>query len=127
MVGNSSVWLSQNHNPPPRCVDGRNRNGVLVFLAKAVRNIQLRRRIKIVSMGLEAYNKKKWRGLNSLQSALSMTQLDDHHYGYSSAHYNKFASLSDLLEISLLVLDNVDKIPYSGDLETFKDAEWPCH
>ena len=77
-----------------------------------------------MSMGPEAYNKKKWRGLNSLQSALSMTQLDDHHYGYSSAHYNKFASLSDLLEISLLVLDNVDKIPYSGDLETFKDAEF---
>ena len=77
-----------------------------------------------MSMGPEAYNKKKWRGLNSLQSALSMTQLDDDHYGYSSAHYNKFESLSDLLHISLLVLDNVDKIPYSGDLETFKDAEF---
>ncbi len=77
-----------------------------------------------MSMTPQAYNEKKWRGLNSLQSALSMTQLDDHHYGYSSAHYNKFASLSDLLEISLLVSDNVDKIPYSGDLETFKDAEF---
>lgn len=77
-----------------------------------------------MSMTTEAYNKKKWRGLNSLQSALSMAKLDDHHYGYSSAHYNKFASLSDLLEISLLVLDNVDKIPYSGDLETFKDDEF---
>jgi hypothetical protein len=77
-----------------------------------------------VSMGPEAYNEKKWRGLNNLRSALSMTNLDDHHYGYSTAHYNKFESLSDLLHISLLVLDNVDKIPYSGDLETFKDAEF---
>jgi hypothetical protein len=74
--------------------------------------------------GPRSIQQEKWRGLNSLQAALSMTQLDDHHYGYSSAHYNKFASLSDLLEISLLVLDNADKIPYSGDLETFKDAEF---
>ena len=77
-----------------------------------------------MSMTPQAYNEKKWRGLNSLRSALSMTNLDDHHYGYSTAHYNKFESLSDLLHISLLVLDNVDKIPYSGDLETFKDAEF---
>ena len=77
-----------------------------------------------MSMTPQGYNEKKWRGLNSLRSALSMTNLDDHHYGYSTAHYNKFESLSDLLQISLLVLDNVDKIPYSGDLETFKDAEF---
>lgn len=74
-----------------------------------------------MSMTPEAYDKKKWRGLNSLQSALSMTQLDDHHYGSSSAHYNKFASLSDLLEISLLVLDNADKIPHSGGVETYQE------
>lgn len=74
-----------------------------------------------MSMTTEAYNKKKWRGLNSLQSALSMTQLDDHHYGYSTAHYNKFESLSDLLQISLLVLDNVDKIPHSGGVETYEE------
>ena len=77
-----------------------------------------------MSMTPQAYNEKKWRGLNSLRSALSMTNLDDHHYGYSTAHYNKFESLSDLLHVSLLVLDNVDKIPYSGDLETFKDDEF---
>jgi hypothetical protein len=69
----------------------------------------------------EAYNKIKWRGLNNLQSALSTAKLDDHHYGYSSAHYNKFETLSDLLQISLLVLDNVDKIPYSGGAETYKE------
>lgn len=72
-----------------------------------------------MSMTPEAYDKKKWRGLNNLRSALSMTNLDDHHYGYSTAHYNKFESLSDLLQISLLVLDNVDKIPHSGGVETY--------
>ena len=77
-----------------------------------------------MSMTPQAYNEKKWRGLNSLRSALSMTNLDDHHYGDSTAHYNKFESLSDLLHVSLLVLDNVDKISYSGDLETFKDDEF---
>lgn len=74
-----------------------------------------------MSMTPEAYDKKKWRGLNNLQSALSMMQLDDHHYGYSSAHYNKFESLSDLLQISLLVLDNVDKLPHSGGVETYEE------
>jgi hypothetical protein len=73
---------------------------------------------KIVSMTPEAYDEKKWRGLHNLQSALSRTKLGDHHYGYSSAHYNKFESLSDLLIISLLVLENLDEIPYSGGDKT---------
>lgn len=74
-----------------------------------------------MSITSQSYDKKKWRGLNNLQSALSTTKLDDHHYGYSSANYNKFESLSDLLQISLLVLDNVDKIPHSGGVETVKE------
>jgi hypothetical protein len=71
-----------------------------------------------VSLTPEAYEEKRWRGLNNLRSALSKSKLDDHHYGYSSGHYNKFASLSDLLEITLLVLDKIDEIPYEGGRET---------
>lgn len=74
-----------------------------------------------MSMTPKAYDKKKWRGLNNLQSALSTTQLGDHHYGYSTAHYNKFESLSDLLHISLLVLDNVEKIPHSGGVKSYEE------
>jgi hypothetical protein len=74
-----------------------------------------------VSMTPEAYDEKRWRGLHNLQSALSMTKLGDHHYGYNSAHYNKFESLSDLLRISLLVLENTDDLPYSGGEKTVKE------
>jgi hypothetical protein len=76
---------------------------------------------KIVSMTEQAYENYKWRGLHNLQSALSKTKLGDHHYGYSSAHYNKFDSLSDLVEISFLVLDNTDNIPSSGGEDTFEE------
>ena len=71
-----------------------------------------------MSMTEWGYENKKWRGLHNLQSALSKAKLGDHHYGYSSAHYNKFESLSDLLSISLLVLENTDEIPYSGGEKT---------
>ena len=71
-----------------------------------------------MSLGPEAYEEKKWRGLNNLRSALSQSKLDDHHFGYSSGHYNKFESLSDLLSITLLVLDNLDAIPYEGGRQT---------
>jgi hypothetical protein len=69
----------------------------------------------------KAYDEKKWRGLKNLQSALSRADLDDHHYGYSTAHYNKFESLSDLLYITLLVLDKVDIIPNSDIENTVKE------
>jgi len=71
-----------------------------------------------VSLTDKAYEERKWRGLNNLRSALSQSRLADHHYGYSSAHYNKFDSLSDLLKIALLVLDNIEGIPYEGGRET---------
>lgn len=71
-----------------------------------------------MSLTEKAYEARKWRGLDNLQSALSRTKLGDHHYGYSSGHYNKFESLSDLLEISLLVIENVDDLPYSGGVRT---------
>ena len=69
----------------------------------------------------EAYDEKKWRGLKNLQSALSKAKLDDHHYGYSTAHYNKFESLSDLLYIALLVLEKIDIIPNSDVENTVKE------
>jgi hypothetical protein len=74
-----------------------------------------------MSMTTEAYDEKKWRGLKNLQSALSRAQLVDHHYGYSSGHYNKFESLSDLLSISLLVIEKMDDIPYSGGRNAVKE------
>ncbi|MCZ8323069.1 MAG: hypothetical protein O9296_16040 [Novosphingobium sp.] len=74
-----------------------------------------------MSMTPEAYEEKMWRGLHNLQSALSRTKLGDNHYGYSSGHYNKFESLSDLLKISLLVIENVDGLPYSGGEKTVKE------
>jgi hypothetical protein len=76
---------------------------------------------KIVSMTEQAYENYKWRGLHNLQSALSKTKLGDHHYGYSSAHYNKFESLSDLVTISFLVLENTNNIPSSGGKDTFEE------
>ena len=69
----------------------------------------------------EAYDEKKWRGLKNLQSALSRAELDDHHYGYSTAHYKKFMSLSDLLHISLIVIEKIDDIPYSDGHNTVKE------
>ena len=74
-----------------------------------------------MSLTEKAYEARKWRGLHNLQSALSKTKLSDHHYGYSSAHYNKFESLSDLLRISLLVIENIDDLPYSGGERTVKE------
>jgi hypothetical protein len=76
---------------------------------------------KIVSMTEQAYENYKWRGLHNLQSALSKTKLGDHHYGYSSARYNKFESLSDLVTISFLVLENTDNIPSSGGKYAFEE------
>ena len=76
---------------------------------------------KIVSMTEQAYENYKWRGLHNLQSALSKAKLGDHHYGYSSARYNKFESLSDLVTISFLVLENTDNIPSSGGKDTFEE------
>lgn len=69
-------------------------------------------------MTTEAYDEKKWRGLKNLQSAMSRTKLDDHHFGWSSASYNKFEAVSDVLQISLLVLENIEKIPTDGSAET---------
>jgi FtsZ-binding cell division protein ZapB len=74
-----------------------------------------------VSLNESAIEERQWRGLTNLRSALSKKRLDDHHYGYSSAHYNKFESLSDLLMITLLVLENIDKIPYEVGHETGAD------
>jgi hypothetical protein len=65
-----------------------------------------------VSLNENAIEERQWRGLNNLRSALSKKRLDDHHFGYNSAYYNKFESLSDLLKITLLVLENIDDIPY---------------
>ena len=67
-----------------------------------------------MSLTEKAYETRKWRGLHNLASALSGTKLGDEHYGYSSAHYNKFESLGDLLHISLLAIENVDNLSYSG-------------
>ena len=76
-----------------------------------------------MSMRPEAYDEKKWRGLKNLQSALSKAKLDDHHYGYSTAHYNKFESLSDLFYITLLVLERIDTIPNSDIENTVKEMK----
>jgi hypothetical protein len=102
---------------------GEDCNGAQAFLLRTGRFIPQQKRRKIVSMTPEAYENKKWRGLNNLQSALSRTKLGDHHYGYSGARYNKFESLSDLLEISLIVLENLDEISYSGGVNTAKEME----
>ena len=74
-----------------------------------------------MSMTPEAYDEKKWRGLKNLRSALSGAKLSDHHFGYRSDHYNKFESLSDLLRISLLVIEKMDDIPYSGGCNTIEE------
>ena len=74
-----------------------------------------------MSMTPQAYNEKKWRGLKNLQSTLSSAKLADHHFGYRSDHYNKFESLSDLLLISLLVIDKIDDLPYSGGDNTVRE------
>ncbi len=63
-----------------------------------------------MSLMSEANETRKWRGLESLRSALSDSKLDDRHYGWSSAHYNNFESISDLLQIGTLTLDNIEKI-----------------
>lgn len=64
-----------------------------------------------MSLTPEEYEKRKWRGLTHLHSALANLQLGGHHYGWSSAHYNKFEALSDLLQIGILVSENMNKIP----------------
>ena len=63
-----------------------------------------------MSLTPEAYETRQWRGLEALRSALSDSKVDDRHYGWSSAHYNNFESISDLLEIGILTLDNIEKI-----------------
>jgi len=64
-----------------------------------------------MSLTEQAYQERKWRGLNTLRCALANERLADHHYGWSSAHYNKFEALPDLLEIGILVSENFERIP----------------
>ena len=67
----------------------------------------------------EAYEKRKWRGLEALRSALADQKLDDRHYGWSSAAYNNFEAISDLLQIGTLALDSRELLKASEvpDLE----------
>jgi hypothetical protein len=58
----------------------------------------------------EAYQKRKWQGLNMLRFALGDQKIDDSYYGWSTASYNIFERIRDILEIGILVSDNLEKV-----------------
>ncbi len=63
-----------------------------------------------MSLTPRGYEERKWRGLSALQYALSGTRVDDRHYGFSTSDYNKFEAISDLLEICIITIDNIESI-----------------
>jgi hypothetical protein len=70
-----------------------------------------------MSLTEQGYQERKWRGLNTLRFALANEKLADHHYGWSTAHHNKFEALANLLEIGILVSENFERIPVSDGQE----------
>ena len=74
-----------------------------------------------MSLTPEAYADKKWGFIPELRTIFENLRLDDSHYGYSSASYNKFERISDVLGIAILILDNKDKL--SGLLQKYRDVE----
>ena len=74
-----------------------------------------------MSMGPEAYANKKWGFIPELRTIFENLRLDDSHYGFNSASYNKFARTSDILGIAILILDNKDKL--SGLVQKYREAE----
>jgi hypothetical protein len=74
-----------------------------------------------MSLTPEAYADKKWGFIPELRTIFENLRLDDSHYGYSSASYNKFERISDVLEIAILIFDNKDKL--SGLVQKYRDAE----
>lgn len=67
-----------------------------------------------MSLTPRGYEERKWRGLSALQYAFSGTRVDDRHYGFSTADYNKFEAISDLLEICIITIDNIESIIYEN-------------
>jgi hypothetical protein len=74
-----------------------------------------------MSLTPEAYADKKWGFIPELRKIFENLRLDDSHYGYSSASYNKFERTSDILKIAILILDNKDKL--SGLVQKYRDVE----
>jgi len=74
-----------------------------------------------MSLTPEAYADKKWGFIPELRTIFENLRLDDSHYGYSSASYNKFERISDVLGIAILILDNKEKL--SGLVQKYRDAE----
>ena len=74
-----------------------------------------------MSLTPEAYADKKWGFIPELRKIFENLRLDDSHYGYCSASYNKFESISDILEMALVVLDNKEKL--TGLAQKYRDAE----
>jgi hypothetical protein len=74
-----------------------------------------------MSLTPRGYAERKWRGLSALQYALSGARVDDRHYGFSTADYNKFEEISDLLEICTITIDNIESIRDKFDGELYKE------
>lgn len=74
-----------------------------------------------MSLTEKAHADRKWGFIPELRTIFENLRLDDSHYGYSSASYNKFERISDILEIALVVQDNKEKL--SGLALKYRDAE----
>lgn len=72
-----------------------------------------------MSLTDEAYQERKWQGLNRLRSALADEKLDDRYYGWSSVSSNVFERMHNLLEIGLLVSDNFERLPAESEHEIY--------
>lgn len=75
-----------------------------------------------MSLTENAYESRKWRSLKILRTALVGKELSEHRC-LSSVAYSQTESVSDLLEISLLLLENIREIPSDVSGQTSREIK----